>query len=227
MERYLQQLPFWNDLSGAERETIRGCACLRRYAEGSLIYARDQECLGLTRVLRGAVRSVMLSEEGREIQLYRVCEGDYDVLSASCALNRIDFKTQIFADSDCELLIIPALCLAGIKQKNIYVRCFLYEKLGERFSGIMKRMEAMLFTRVDQRLAQVLLLRADETGRVRVTHEELAGEISSSREVVSRVLKQLETAGAVRLSRGSVTILSKAKLKELCKECISQQQTKE
>ena len=90
MERYLQAFPFWTQLSAKEQAAVRGCAYVRRYPAGSLIYAREQECLGLMRVLSGAVRSFMLSEEGREVLLYRITEGDCDVLSASCVLKRID-----------------------------------------------------------------------------------------------------------------------------------------
>ena len=207
MERYLQTFPFWTQLTEGEREAIRGCAYLRRCDAGSLIYAREQECLGLVYVISGTVRSFMLSEEGREILLYRVSAGDCDVLSAACVLKRIEFSAQMVAQTDCELLILPAVCLSGIKAENVHLRCFLYEKLGERFSEVMLRMQQMLFHRVDQRLAQVLLRKADETGRVRATHEALAAEISSSREVVSRVLKQMEAAGTVRLGRGTVTLL--------------------
>ena len=207
MERYLQTFPFWTQLTEGEREAIRGCAYLRRCDEGSLIYAREQECLGLVYVISGTVRSYMLSEEGREILLYRVSAGDCDVLSAACVLKRIEFSAQMVADTDCELLIVPAVCLSGIKAENVHVRCFLYETLGERFSEVMLRMQQMLFSRVDERLWQVLRQKADPSGRVRATHEALAAEISSSREVVSRVLKRMEAAGLVRLGRGSVTLL--------------------
>lgn len=216
MERYLQAFPFWTQLSAEDQAAVRGCAYVRRYAAGSLIYAREQECLGLMRVLSGAVRSFMLSEEGREVLLYRITEGDCDVLSASCVLKRIEFQTQMVADTDCELLIVPAVCLATLKTENVYLRCFLYEKLGERFSEVMLRMEQMLFTRIDQRLAQVLRRRADASGCVRATHEALAAEISSSREVVSRVLKRMEADGIVRLGRGSVTLLRAAPAAGCC-----------
>ena len=207
MEQYLQTFPFWTQLTEGERETIRGCAYLRRFDAGGLIYAREQECLGLVYVISGTVRSFMLSEEGREILLYRVSAGDCDVLSASCVLKQIEFSAQMVAETDCELLILPAVCLSGIKAENVHLRCFLYAKLGERFSEVMLRMQQMMFHRVDERLGQVLLRKADETGCVRATHEALAAEISSSREVVSRMLKRMEAAGTVRLGRGSITLL--------------------
>ena len=120
----------------------------------------------------------------------------------------------MISDTDCELLIIPAVCLSAFKENNIHVRCFIFEKLGERFSDVMHRMQEMLFTRVDSRLAQALLHRAEQTGKteITVTHEQLAADINSSREVVSRTLKSMEKQNLLRLGRGRVTVLDKTKL---------------
>ena len=148
-----QNLPFLGYLTDEERLRMEQCAYIRSCAKGSLIYSPEQECLGLVMVLRGEVRAVMLSQEGREIVLYRLKSGDTDVLSASCVVNQITFETQMISDTDCELLIIPAVCLSAFKENNIHVRCFIFEKLGERFSDVMHRMQEMLFTRVDSRLA--------------------------------------------------------------------------
>ena len=131
IEQEVKQLPFWNDLTASERDTILGCARIREYKRGSLIYSPEQECLGLIRLLTGSIRTFMLSEEGREVVLYRMSAGDIDLLSAACVVNQITFETQMVAQSDCNVLVIPATCLAGFKQNNLAVRCFIYEKLGE------------------------------------------------------------------------------------------------
>lgn len=210
----LKTLPFWRSLSLSEQEIMANCAQIRQYQKGELIYSHDQECLGLIKVLSGNIRTFMLSDEGREIVLYRLQSGDTDVLSASCVVNQITFETQMISDTDCELLIIPAVCLSAFKENNIHVRCFIFEKLGERFSDVMHRMQEMLFTRVDSRLAQALLHRAEQTGKteITVTHEQLAADINSSREVVSRTLKSMEKQNLLRLGRGRVTVLDKTKL---------------
>ena len=164
-----QGLPFLGHLTDEELQRMEQCAYVRTCEKGSLIYSPELECLGLVMVLRGEVRAVMLSQEGREIVLYRMKSGDTDVLSASCVINQITFETQMISDTDCELLIIPAVCLSAFKENNIHVRCFIFEKLGERFSDVMHRMQEMLFTRVDSRLAQALLHRAEQTGKTEIT----------------------------------------------------------
>ena len=131
IKKQLSALPFWGALTARERETMQSCAQIRSCRKGELIYSKEQECLGLIRVLSGAVRTFMLSGEGREVRLYRVDETDTDVLSASCVMNQITFETQMVADSDCTLLIVPAVCLKNFKESNLNVRCFLFEKLGE------------------------------------------------------------------------------------------------
>ena len=217
IQKELSAFPFWEALTEHERESMRSCARIREYERDSLIYSRDQECLGLIHVLSGTVRTFMLSGEGREIQLYRVGPGESDVLSASCVMNQITFETQMVAHTDCILLIVPAMCLAGFKERNIHVRCYLFEKLGERFSNVMHRMEELLFTRLDARVSRVLLEKSKHSDVVRITHEQLAQEISSTREVVSRVLKELERGGAVRLGRGAIMILNRSALLDLTK----------
>ena len=204
-KKELSALPFWEALTSHERDVMLSCAQIRSYKTGELIYSKEQECLGLIRVLSGAVRTFMLSAEGREVRLYRVDAGETDVLSASCVLNSITFETQMVADSDCTLLIVPAVCLSSFKENNLHVRCFLFEKLGRRFSDVMREMQSILFTRLDQRIAQVLLAR-ERRGDVLITHEQLSGEVNSTREAVSRVLKDMERQELIRLGRGRITL---------------------
>lgn len=210
----LKKLPFWEKLSTEGQHDMAVCAQVRNYSKGELIYSHEHECLGLVAVLEGSVRIFMLSEEGREILLYRLHVGDTDVLSASCVINQITFETQMTAEDDCKLLIIPAVCLSRFKENDLNVRCYIFEKLGERFSDVMQQMQRMLFTRVDKRVADSLLRRMEESGSTvfSVTHEEIAGEINSSREVVSRILKDMERRNILKLGRGKITVLEKSLL---------------
>ncbi len=213
----LSALSFWGALTVREQERMQSCAQIRSYAKDELIYSKEQECLGLIRVLSGAVRTFMLSAEGREVRLYRIDAGETDVLSAACVLNQIAFETHMVADSDCTLLIVPAVCLSNFKENNLHVRCFLFEKLGERFSNVMLKMQAILFTRLDRRIAAALLSH-EHSGAVRITHEQLAGEVNSTREAVSRILKDLERQSLIRLGRGRILLTDPDALRLLAGE---------
>lgn len=206
----IKTLPFYKDLTQDEADRIAACARIKEYKKNSLIYSPEQECLGLIKLLSGSIRTFMLSEEGREVVLYRMGEGEIDLLSASCVVNQITFETEMVADADCTLLVIPAACLAGFKRNNLAVRCFIYEKLGERFSDVMKLMQTMLFTRIDSRIAALLNEKAEAGGsdEIRITHEEIASLINSSREVVSRTLKEMERSGQLKLGRGRIILLT-------------------
>ena len=209
----MESMPFRRSLTEEEYRSVLTCARIRQYKKGSLVYSPENECLGLIKVLCGSVRAFMLSEEGREVTLYHIEEGDTDLLSASCVINQITFETQMVADSDCTLLILPAACLARLKQNNLAMRCFIYEKLGERFSDVMKLMQTMLFTRIDRRVAGLLL--AGGSDELRITHGEIAEAINSSREVVSRTLKDMEHQSLIKLGRGRIIITDRAGLEAI------------
>ena len=209
-----QSLPFPGFLTDEERQRMEQCAYIRTCAKGSLIYSPEQECLGLVMVLSGEVRAVMLSQEGREIVLYRLKSGDSDVLSASCVVNQITFDTQMTGDSDCRLLIVLVVCLSNFKENTLPVRCFIFEKLGEKFSDVMHQMQKILFTPVDVRLSGAIKDHMEKCGKseITITHQQLADEINTSREVVSRLLKRMELNGIIHLGRGKIMVANKSRL---------------
>ena len=212
---YLKTLPIWKYLSKQEKEAVIKFTQIREYEKGNVIHSQEHECLGLIKVLSGDVRVFMMSEEGREVTLYQMKEDDLDVLSASCVVSQITFDTQMVADSDCVLLVVPAVYLSKLKEENIGVRSFIFEKLAGRFSDVMKTVQRILFTRIDSRLAMYLLDKSSsgDIHHLYVTHEEIAREINTSREVASRVLKQLEEDEVIKLHRGKIEILDKKMLK--------------
>lgn len=107
MEQMAARLPFWSLLTDREQETVRRGAVTRRYEKGALIHDGGSECLGMLLVLSGEIRTYLLSDEGREVTLYRLYPDDLCVLSASCVISQITFDTQICAQRETEVLIIP------------------------------------------------------------------------------------------------------------------------
>ena len=130
------------------------------------------------------------------------------MLSASCVISQITFDTQMTAQRDTEVLIIPANIVAMLKEQNLAVRCCLYELATARFSDVMWAMQQILFAKFDKRLAGFLLDEYDKTGRpeIRMTHEQIAVQISSAREVVARMLKRFASDGFVEMKRGSIRL---------------------
>ncbi len=215
--KYLSKLPFWPKLSAAERETASRAAYLRSYDRGQPIYDGGSACLGLVCVLSGGVRAYLLSEEGREVTLFRLKPDDVCVLSASCVLRQISFALHLAAEQPCGLLVLPAAAFERLERSSEAVRAFVNELMAERFSGAMQTVQTLLFERFDRRLADFLLSECEknDTRELHMTHEEIARQLSSAREVVARTLKRFSDSGAVELRRGVVRIADMDRLRRL------------
>jgi len=209
--------PFWPKLSGEQRETLLLGAACHRYPKGYNIHGGSNDCAGVLLVLSGELRVYMLSEEGREVTLYRMSEGDVCVMGASCALSAITFEVRIDAATDCELCVIKPSAFDQVQRENVYVEAFAYRKVTERFSDVMWAMQQILFMSFDKRLAVFLLDEIARTGgdTLRITQEEIARYLGGARESVTRMLKYFQQEGLVKLSRGEVTVLDRKGLRAL------------
>ncbi len=188
-----------------------------RYRAGENVHSTDRECLGVLLVRTGELRAYILSEDGREVTLYRMSPGDTCIFSASCVLNSITFEVHIDAEADTSAFLINIAAFGKLKEQNVYVENFAYKNAVERFSDVMWAMEQILFMSFDKRLAIFLLDETAKTGalEIRLTQEQIARYIGSAREVVSRMLKVFQKQGIIEQSRGVIRILDKEKLREL------------
>jgi CRP/FNR family transcriptional regulator len=216
---YSDELPFAEYMSAEEKKLAESSITVRSYSKGSVLYANSGECLGFISIMKGRVRTILISPEGREVTLYRLSEGDVDVLSAFCVLSRITFRTQMVAETDCEVMMVPPSVLSQLKEDNPGVKGWIYDRLMDRFSEVMHVMEQILFSRVDQRMARFLLDRYEETGErtITITQEQIAQGINSVREVVARTIKPLEKENILVVSRGKITIKDINALEDLSK----------
>ena len=212
-----KKLPFWDKLSKEEREYVNSVSFLRQFEKDGFIHGSGNDCLGMFLVISGEIRTYLLSEEGREITLFRLYPNDICVLSASCVISQITFDTFMTAKQETEVLIVPANAIALLKERNINVKCFLYELAVKRFSDVMWSMQQIMFKSLDKRLAEFLLAEAERTGSdtIRMTHEQIAQHISSAREAVARMLKRFSEDGLVELRRGAITLRDKNRLNRL------------
>lgn len=207
---------FWPSLSEAERSQLCESTQSLEYARDALVNSSGS-CAGLTIVRRGCLRVALLSEEGREITLYRLHAGDFCLLSASCVIEAITFDVQVVAEEDSECYLLSASTFGEISARHKEVEIFALNKTVERFSEVMWVLQQILFRSLDCRLAAFLY---DEGVRLNsnelvLTHEQIARNIASAREAVSRLLKYFENEGLVALSRGKITLLDRARLRRL------------
>ena len=216
----IKMLPFWEHLDDEEKQILIDATREVHYSQGQNIYHAQEQCVGIILLRTGEIRTYMLSEDGRDITLYRLYGGDVCILSASCILHNITFDVNIDAERDSDAYVIDTAAFAYVQSKNVYVDRFALQTAADKFSDVMWAMEQILFMSLDQRLAVFLLDESAKTGSLALslTHEQIARYMGSAREAVSRMLKYFEKEGYVTLQRGGLTIVSKEKLQKLIRK---------
>ncbi len=203
------RLPFWNLLTDKEKEILKDNTIERTYTKGSIVFDNSSSCLGLLNVISGQVRAYLVSDEGKEVTIFKLEDNDLCVLSASCIIKQITFDTQLVANEDTKVLIVPSNIIEDLAYMNIELRCYLYEKALARFSDVMWNMQELLFKGLDSRVANYLINQYERTDStiIKVTHEEIANDINSAREAVTRILKLFVQDGLIKLQKGCIEII--------------------
>jgi CRP/FNR family transcriptional regulator len=179
---------------------------------GTVLFDEHQPCSGFPLLLQGAIRVSKASASGREIQLYRVLPGEACVLTSGCLLGHQDYNARGVAESDLRLAILPKALFERLIGSHAPFRQYVFGLFAERITELMQLVEAVAFRKLDQRLAGLLLGK----GRVvHATHQQLAEELGSVREIVSRLLKSFAEQGLVSLGREQVEVLDPRRLREI------------
>lgn len=168
---------------------------------------------GIALMMSGVVRVYKLGETGREITLYRFGEGESCVITANAILNQQDFPAIAQVEQEAEAVMIPADVFSQWVKRYDPWRDFVFSLVSDRLASVMEIVDQVAFHRMDRRVASFLLKRSKLQNPIVITHQEIANEIGSSREVISRLLEDFATRGLVRLSRGEIHILDSEGLK--------------
>ena len=209
--------PVWEKLTFVQQQQLKASAISRTVKKGTVLHNGNLDCTGLLLIRHGQLRSYILSDEGREITLYRLFDRDICLFSASCMMRSIQFEMMIEAEKDTELWIVPADIYQNVMQESAPVSNFTNEIMAARFSEVMWLMEQIMWKSFDKRLAAFLLeesaLEGDNT--LKLTHEIIANHLGTAREVVTRMLRYFQSEGMVKLARGTVEICEERRLQEL------------
>ncbi len=209
--------PFWDALSPEHREDLLRHCQPRRFEKGDVILPYKGQCLGLMLVQSGQFRAFILSDSGKEVTLYRLYDLDICLFSASCVMNNIQFDIQIEAEKDTRALLVPSSLYQRLIQQSIDMANYTNQLMASRFSDVMWILEQVLFKSMDCRLAQVLLEHAASQGSsdLVLTHEALARDLGSAREVVTRMLKYFREEELLELTRGRIRLLDEGRLQKI------------
>lgn len=215
-ETFEKIFSFWDKLNTSEKEQLCNNSSLVKYKKGENVHNGSQ-CTGAIVVKSGCLRTYIISEDGREVTLYRLYKGDICMLSASCVLQSITFDVAIDAEEDSECYVIGGQIFSEVSNGNVYVKNFALEIAVSRFSEVVWVMRQILFMSLDRRLAVFLWdeINKNESDTVMLTHEQIAKYISSARETVSRMFKYFSSEGIVQNFRGGVKVINRPKLRSL------------
>lgn len=209
--------PVWDSLDIKERELIEQNIIIHKVKSGTVIHNGDLDCTGLILVRSGQLRAYIISDECREITIYRLFDYDICLFSASCMLNSITFEVTVSAEKDTEFMLLPAEIYKKIMELSAPLANYTNELMASRFSDVMWLMEQIMWKSLDKRLASFLLEESsiEGTDLLDITHEAIANHLGSSREVITRMLRYFQSEGIVELSRGKVSIKDSERLGSL------------
>lgn len=209
--------PIWDKLSASEQELLAGAAVKRTAKKGTLLHNGSADCLGLFLIRSGQLRAFVLSDEGKEVTIYRLFERDICLFSASCMIQSIQFDITIEAEKDSELWVIPTDVYKKMMDSSIVIANYTNQIMASRFSEVMWLMEQIMWKSFDKRLAEFLLEEStlDTSDRLNITHEKIAAHLGTAREVVTRMLRYFQSEGFVSLARGSVELTDRKGLQKL------------
>lgn len=210
-----KSFPFIAALPPRLRDALRAQSMLKTLENRQVLVPGGAECAYLPFVLEGVLRIYKVSEAGKEVTLYRIEQGESCILSATCILNGGSFPAIAEAEQHTQILLLPAPLLSRLVEEDSACRRFIFDQYARRLDAVLTLVEEVTFHHMDMRIAAFLLRNATESGAaVSITHGEIAAELGTSREVVTRILADFESDKVISTSRGKITILKRAALKE-------------
>lgn len=213
---YDKTFPFWNKLSAGDKEYLCQHSSEVHFDKEQAVHSSN-ECSGLYIVKSGRLRLYMLSDEGKEITLYRLSPGEVCMLSASCVLQSITFDVFVDAEVPSDCYMISGAAFKAISETVPAVKIFALETAVSRFSDVMWIMQQIVFMSMDKRLAIFLLdeMQENTSDTITLTHEQIARHLGTAREVVTRMLKHFSNDGILEVSRKGISVLDKKRLRSI------------
>ncbi len=216
-EHWIDRFPALQFLEAPALTLLRSTARLVRLPTGHVLYRRGDRCNRCLLVVDGSLKVRLVSETGGEVILHRVESGEPCILTICSLMARENYLAEGVAEGPLTVMSLPAVRFRELLGMSAMFRDFIFFGFGSRIAQLLALLESVAFERIDKRLASALLSRARTSSRVEASHEDLAAELGTAREVVSRALKRFEGLGWVRLARRRIDLLDPGSLKTLGK----------
>ncbi len=215
---FAQYFPVWDKLTAEQQSLLMDSVTERTIEKGETVHNGAVSCTGVLLIRSGRLRSYILSEDGREVTLYRLFDRDMCLLSASCMLRSIAFEIVVEAEEQTDLWVIPPETYRAIMEESAPLANYTNEIMASHFSDVMWLVEQILWKSLDKRLAEFLLEEQAICGdtTLKITHEIIGNHLGTAREVITRMLRYFQSEGLVKLTRGTVELTDLPGLAQLC-----------
>ena len=212
-----QFFPVFEKLTPSQQQMVLDYTAVKTVPAGTVVHNGAVECTGFLLVRSGQLRAYTISEEGREVTIYRLFDHGCCLFSAACIMSSLQFEVIIETEKDSEIFIIPPSVYQKLMNESLAVSKYTNDLMATRFSEIMWLMDQIMWKSFDKRLAGYLLEESsiEGTNLLKVTHERIANHMGTAREVVTRMLRYFQGEGLVKLARGTIEITDEAGLETL------------
>ena len=197
-----------NKLTKVEKRQFIEQSLNVKYEKGKVLMYEGMSCNNAIFVLEGSIRVYKVSEEGKEITLYRVEKGETCIITISCILANVHYQAIAEVEEDVTMLMMPLKIFHGLFSSSMAFQQFIFRTLSTRMTEVMMIVEEVAFKSMNTRIASFLLDQKEKNNSdiIKITHEKIAMELGTAREVVSRVLTDFQKKGAVQVSRGKIKV---------------------
>jgi len=200
------RFPFYGEMKPADAAMLRGSVIRRDLAKGQIMMGDNSRCTGIPMVMRGRLRLFRISDKGREMTLYHIREGELCIMAGVCAMGDVEYDFSIEAERDSVLAVIPPDTFKELLYRSESFKVYVFNALAHKLIQSIETIEMLIFESIEERIMTYLQHNANADNIIKTTHEKMAVELGSSREVITRQLKKMAEKGLIELKRGKIIL---------------------
>ncbi len=206
MKDILEMFEFYTKMSEADKKLLRETAIKKELGKGQIMVGDNNRCNGVPLITKGSLRLFRISDKGREVTLYRISGGEVCILAAVCAMGDVEYDFSIEAEKDSTIYMISPDVFRDLFSRSEAFKKYVFNALAQKLIMSMETIEMLIFISIEDRILEYLKQNAGDKGEIKTTHEKMAIDLGSSREVITRQLKKMAEKNIIRLERGKIIL---------------------
>lgn len=206
MKDILEMFEFYPKMNDADKKLLRDTAIRKELTRGQIMVGDNNRCNGVPLVTKGGLRLFRISDKGREVTLYRINGGEVCILAAICAMGDVEYNFSIEAEKDSTIYMISPDVFRELFSRSEAFKKYVFNALAQKLIMSMETIEMLIFISIEERILEYLKQNSNDKGEVKTTHEKMAIDLGSSREVITRQLKKMAEKQMIKLERGKIIL---------------------